>query len=78
MEICFFDSRLVAQEVSEDGWTRYESLEKLFRSSDLVVHTSALDVRGADNAGFLDDVLSQLAADRPAGSPQNPFESCAR
>jgi D-3-phosphoglycerate dehydrogenase len=72
MEISFFDSRLVAQEVGEEmGWTRYETLEELFRSSDLVsVHTSALDVRGADNEGFLDKALSQLAADRPSTSPR--------
>jgi D-3-phosphoglycerate dehydrogenase len=72
MEICFYDTRLVAQEVGEEmGWECCESLTTLFRSSDLVsIHTSALDVRGKDNEGFLDDALGQLAADRPKISPR--------
>lgn len=72
MEISFYDTRLVAQEVGEEmGWDRCESLTALFRSSDLVsVHTSALDVLGQDNAGFLDEALGHLAADRPGGSPR--------
>ena len=72
MEIGFYDTRLVAQEVGEEmGWEPSESLISLFRSSDLVsIHTSALDVRGADNAGFLDEALGQLAADRPTISPR--------
>ena len=72
MEIRFFDNRLVAQEVGiEMGWTSCQDPEQLFRSSDMVtVHTSARDAYGSDNAHFLDDVLHELAADRPEPSPR--------
>ncbi len=72
MHIRFYDNRLVAQEVGEEmGWVRCETVEELFRTSDLVtVHTSARDHAGRDNAGLLDHALSQLAADRPANSPR--------
>lgn len=72
MEIRFFDNRHVAQEVGvEMGWTQCESLQQLFRTSDMVtVHTSARDAYGHDNANFLDDVLGELAADRPEPSPR--------
>ena len=72
IEVRFFDNRPVAQEVGiEMGWACCETLEALFRTSDLVtVHTSARDTFGRDNAGFLDAVLGQLAADRPDPSPR--------
>lgn len=72
MDIRFYDNRLVAQEVGvEMGWERADTLAELFRASDCVsVHTSARDAQDRDNAGLLDEVLSQLAADRPKGSPR--------
>ena len=72
MRVRFYDNRLVAQEVGlEMGWERAETLSELFRHSDAVsVHTSARDAWDRDNAGLLDDVLSELAADRPEGSPR--------
>jgi D-3-phosphoglycerate dehydrogenase len=72
MEIWFYDSRQVAQEIGvEMGWTLAGSMEALFRQSDIVsVHTSACDAWGVDNAGVLDSVLGQLGADRPTSSPR--------
>lgn len=72
MDIRFYDSRMVAMEVGQEmGWTSCESLEDLFRGSDLVtVHTSARDHRGKDNASLLDPYLGQLGADRPKNSPR--------
>lgn len=72
MDVQFFDSRPVAQEVGlEMGWRPAGSLTELFRTSDMVtVHTSARDAWDHDNAGLLDPVLSQLAADRPEPSPR--------
>jgi len=72
MDIAFFDNRFVAQEVGvEMGWRKCESLEELFRTSDCVsIHTSARDARDNDNAGFLDDVLGELAAERGDNSPR--------
>lgn len=72
MRVRFYDNRDVAQEVGlEMGWSRCESLSDLFRSSDMVsVHTSARDAHDRDNQGFLDEVLSELAADRPDPSPR--------
>lgn len=72
MHVRFFDTRMVAQEVGEEmGWVRCDSVDELFRTSDLVtVHTSARDHRGKDNEGLLDHALSKLAADRPDNSPR--------
>lgn len=72
MQICFYDNRLVAQEVgTEMGWRRAESLDELFASSDMVtVHVSAHDADGNDNAGFLDPYLARLAADRGDNAPR--------
>jgi D-3-phosphoglycerate dehydrogenase len=72
LRVVFNDSRPVAHEVGvELGWQGTESLERLFRSVDMVsVHTSARDAWGRDNAGLLDPVLSQLGADRPSNSPR--------
>jgi D-3-phosphoglycerate dehydrogenase len=72
MDILFFDNRFVAQEVGHEmGWRRAGDMAELFRNADVVsVHTSARDYRGVDNGGLLDDVLGQLAADRPSGSPR--------
>ncbi|MBX2800446.1 MAG: hypothetical protein KTR31_22390 [Myxococcales bacterium] len=72
MRVQFYDNREVAREVgTEMGWTSCDSLQAVFRSSDLVtVHTSAHDTFGADNKGFLDDVLGQLGAERGEGSPR--------
>ena len=72
MRVRFYDSRDVAQEVGvEMGWTRCDSLVDLFRTSDVVsIHTSAQDAQGSDNAGFLDAVLEELAAERPDPSPR--------
>jgi len=72
LRVAFNDTRPVAHEVGvEMGWQGAESLERLFRSVDMVsVHTSARDTWGRDNAGLLDPVLSQLGADRPSNSPR--------
>jgi len=73
MEIRFFDSREVARQVgAELGWAAAGSMEELFRSVDaLSVHVSAQDAGGATNAGLLPrDLLMQLGADRPEGSPR--------
>jgi D-3-phosphoglycerate dehydrogenase len=72
MRIRFYDNRLVAQEVGlEMGWHRCDTLEELFRSSDMVsVHTSARDAWDRSNEGLLDEVLGQLGADRPDASPR--------
>jgi D-3-phosphoglycerate dehydrogenase / 2-oxoglutarate reductase len=72
LEIRFYDTRPVAQEVGiEMGWQPAASLVELFRGSDLVtVHTSARDAWDNDNAGLLDPVLGQLGADRPEPSPK--------
>ena len=72
MRIRFYDNRLVAQEVGiEMGWEKASSLSELFRTSDCVtVHTSARDAWDRDNNQLLNDVLGELAADRPEGSPR--------
>ena len=72
MDVQFFDSREVAETVGiEMGWRSCDSLESLFRTSDVVsVHTSAHDARGVDNQGLLNDLLSQLGAERPEPSPR--------
>lgn len=72
MEVGFYDNRLVARTIGEEcGWRGFDTLEELFRSSDMVtVHVSAHDALGHDNAGLLDRVLHLLAADRPAGAPR--------
>ena len=55
----------------EMGWKRCESMVDLFRSSDYITcHTSAKDAWGKDNEGLLNEVLSQLGADRPKESPR--------
>ena len=71
-EIAFYDNRDVAQEIGvEMGWSRVETLEGLFRTSDLVsVHTSARDAWGHDNAQMLEGALGQLGADLPETSPR--------
>ncbi|MCB9662547.1 MAG: 3-phosphoglycerate dehydrogenase [Alphaproteobacteria bacterium] len=72
MDVAFFDTREVAQEVGQEmGWRRTESLQELFRSVDVVsVHTSAKDAWGQDNEGLLDPVLAELGADLPGDSPR--------
>lgn len=72
MEVGFFDTRPVAQEVgTELGFTRYGTLVDLFRQSDCVTaHVSAFDTFGRENAGLLDGALGELAAERPEGSPR--------
>ena len=72
MGVRFYDTRHVAQEIGQEmGWTKCDSLEELFRGSDMVtVHTSAKDFRGRDNEGLLDNVLGQLGADLSSNSPR--------
>lgn len=72
MDVLFYDSRPVAQEVGlEMGYTQTSSLSELFRRSDMVtVHTSAKDAWDHDNTNFLDPVLPLLGADRPAPCPK--------
>ncbi len=72
MKVAFYDNRLVAQEVGvEMGWRKADSLQELFRTSDCVtVHTSARDAWDNDNAGMLDVVLGELAADLEPTSPR--------
>lgn len=72
MHVQVFDTRQVAREVGEEmGWTVAASAAQLFRTSDLVtVHLSARDAWDRDNAGILDPLLGELAAERPEGSPR--------
>ena len=73
MQIRFYDSREVARQVgSELGWEAAGSMEELFRTVDaLSVHVSAQDTSGATNADLISrDLLMQLGADRPKGSPR--------
>jgi D-3-phosphoglycerate dehydrogenase len=73
MEIMFYDTRTVSQELgTELGWTRADSIEELFRSVDcLTAHLSARDVKGVSNEGLLTgELLSQLGADRGPNSPR--------
>jgi len=55
MEILFFDTGRVAQEVGEAmGWKSVESIEELFRASDFVtVHVSASDSHGSLNENLI-------------------------
>jgi D-3-phosphoglycerate dehydrogenase len=72
MEVHFYDSRLVAQEVGvEMGWHLAPDLEALFRRVDIITtHVSATDAWGNDNTGLLDPVLAHLGAERPERSPR--------
>jgi len=73
MQVRFHDTREVAQEVGlEMGWESMDSLDALFRASDMVtVHVSANDHRGASNEGFITRaLLAALGADRPEPSPR--------
>lgn len=72
LTICFYDNRMVAQEIGQEmGWQRCADLNELFASSDIVtVHTSAFDAQGNSNQGLLDGVLGNLAADRGDNSPR--------
>ena len=51
MRVVFFDNRELAREVGETmGWSSVDSLEELFRVSDIVTaHVSAFDYRGRAN-----------------------------
>ncbi len=67
MNILFYDSRPLAQEVGTTlGWTKCESLDQAFRLADFVtVHVSAEDHMGQINRGFLKyDHFAQMGADR--------------
>lgn len=67
MDILFYDTRPVSQEVGQEmGWAMAESLEKLFRGSDAVtVHVSATDMHGNSNAGLItQELLQSIALDR--------------
>jgi D-3-phosphoglycerate dehydrogenase len=73
MKILFYDTREVAQEIGmEMGWEEAETLEALFRGSDMVsLHVSANDHRGDSNEGFITrELLMSLGADRPESSPR--------
>ena len=72
MEVCFYDTRMVAQEVGvEMGWRSMDTLESLFSQSDIVsVHVSARDAWSRTNEGLLDQVLCKLGSERPAESPR--------
>ena len=73
VRVLFYDTREVAQEVGEEmGWGRAESLEALFRGSDMVsLHVSASDHRGRSNEGFIRrEHLLSLGADRPGPAPR--------
>jgi len=72
MEVRFYDSRPVAQEVGQEmGWQMEADLNALFANSDVVsVHTSAKDAWGVANDGLLDPHLASLGANRPAGNPR--------
>ena len=74
MRIAFHDTREVAREVGREmGWQPCESIDALFRESDMVsVHVSAEEVvSGKRNEGLLTAAhFAQLAADRPQPSPR--------
>ena len=74
MRVAFHDTREVAREVGREmGWELCESIDALFRASDMVsVHVSAEDaVSGTRNEGLLTrQDFAQLAADRPQPSPR--------
>ena len=73
MKVRFFDTREVAVEVGREfGWTPSSNIAELFRNSDfLTTHLSARDVSGKSNAGLITrDLLVQLGAERPEGSPR--------
>ena len=57
---------------TEMGWRSEESLEGLFRNSDMVtLHMSATDATGASNRGRITrDLLFSLGAERPENSPR--------
>ena len=73
MEIRFYDTREVAQEVGREfGWTPTESIEELFETSDCVtVHVSARDAARNSNKALLSGgVLHRLGKRRPENSPR--------
>jgi len=73
MSVQFFDSSEVAHAVGTAmEWTALNSLDELFRSSDIVtLHLSAEDQRGRSNHNIITaEHLLQLGADRPEESPR--------
>ena len=73
MNVCFYDERLVAQEVGTTlGWTRCESIDDAFRMGDFVtVHVSAENMHGESNRGLIRyDHFAQLGADRGEKCPR--------
>lgn len=72
MEVCFYDSRPVAEEIGvEMGWRAFPDLKSLFKHSDMVsVHTSAHDYMGNSNEFVLDDFLGCLGEERGENSPR--------
>jgi D-3-phosphoglycerate dehydrogenase len=78
MEILFYDTGTVAQEVGEAmGWKSVESTEELFRASDFVtVHVSATDAKGNLNENLI--TASALAAMGTRTSSPRIFLNLAR
>jgi len=78
MEILFYDTGTVAQEVGEAmGWKSAESTEELFRASDFVtVHVSAADTKGNLNENLI--TASALAAMGTRTSSPRIFLNLAR
>ena len=72
MDVCFFDNRDLAREVGETmGWTATDSIEELFRLSDVVTaHVSATDYRGRSNDGVITYDHFAALGDKPAKSPR--------
>jgi D-3-phosphoglycerate dehydrogenase len=73
MKVLFYDNRTVAEEVgTEMGWAQVQSMDALFRGSDMVtVHVSATDVHGENNDGLITaEHFMALGADRPETSPR--------
>lgn len=74
MDVCFYDSNLVAREVGQAlGWRALDSIAQAFRVADIVtVHVSAEDVMGVSNELLLnyEEHFSQMGKERDANSPR--------
>ena len=72
MHVHFFDPHIVAHEVGlAMGWTPAESIEDLFRASDVVtVHVSATDTQGRSNAGLITREHLRALGDKERESPR--------
>lgn len=72
MEIVFYDTRDVAQEVGETlGWRKAANLKEAFELAHVVtVHVSATDVRGRSNEGMIDRECFMSLGSKVEGGPR--------